>query len=114
RDEGRDQRIYEIARSEPCEERDTGQRRRRRPRLDPVKRRRQGCEGSGQAWRGYADEAACATGRDRAGVCLFRVKFGFELHHGRSAFHTWRRNDGGPGRSIAATVKISTEKILFV
>ena len=38
-----------------------------------------------QVRRGYADEKAGATRRDRAGLCLLRLERRFELHHRRSA-----------------------------
>ncbi len=59
-------------------------------------------KGRGRVRRRHADEAACSTGRDCAGLCLFRVGSRFELRDGRSFDVARRRNNRGLSASAAA------------
>ncbi len=79
--QGRDQRVYQIACSEPGRQKDPRKLRRSRAGLDAAECRRQGSRRSGETRSRYADEEACPTGRDRSGICVLCIECRLKLYN---------------------------------
>src|SRR5829696_7859351 len=109
-DKSRNSRFHKIVGAESGGAWNSSELRCARTSLDAAESRGQESGRRGPVWGRHADEAACTTGRDRAGFCLFRFGDRFKLCHWRGLDVTRRRDNRGLSCAGLGRSKLNEEE----